>query len=68
MTDPYAMGPPRDYTPPDPAELASPEHHRTVRDRGREKVLASLAEAGIERTERGWDASRCQIRTEEKNR
>lgn len=57
MTEnPYAAGPPRDYTPPDPADLTSPEHHRSVRDRGREKVLAALAEAGITRDERGkWN-------------
>ena len=66
MTDPYAMGPPRHYDPPDPSDLTSPEHYRSVRDRGRDKVLAALAEAGITRDERGkWNV---ETTTKEKNR
>ena len=61
--NPYA---PRDYTPPDPADLASPEHYRSVRDRGVARCLAALADAGITRDERGkWNV---ETTTKEKNR
>ena len=65
MTENPYVTPPRDYTPPDPADLTSPEHYRSVRDRGRDKVLAALAEAGITRDERGkWNVE--NTTTEEK--
>lgn len=56
MTENPYVTPPRDYTPPDPADLTSPEHYRTVAERGRARCLAVLAEAGITRDERGkWN-------------
>lgn len=54
MTEnPYYAGPPRDYNPPDPADLTDPDHHRDIADRGRAHCLAALAQCGIRQDERG---------------
>lgn len=66
MTEPYAMGPPRDYHPPPAEDLTDPEVHRSAADRGRAKRLAALQEAGITRDERGkWNVENTTT-TEEK--
>lgn len=56
MTEPYAMGPPRDYHPTSAEDLTDPDYYQSCAARGRARCLAALQEAGITRDERGnWN-------------
>lgn len=56
--NPYAIGPPPGYVPPDPDEFRDPEHkrrtHQQIRDDGAALVREALAANGIRKVDGEW--------------
>jgi hypothetical protein len=51
---PFIRGPGPDYDPPPLEDLIDPEIPARIAAKGRDLVLAVLAEGGIRKTENGW--------------
>lgn len=50
MTNPYAMGPPRGFHPPDPRDLVDPDIQADINRRGIAQVRQVLAQCGARTT------------------